>query len=213
VPANIHRIGVTLGRTNKLKFLTFWDALLQATFFTVCFINDVLGHNKDDNLTKTPRLRKLQDMIMSCLAFPISMFVGLTFWGLYFVDRELVLPKAIDPYFPWWLNHCMHTNIMVFVLIEMVMVRREYPSRRVGLSVLISFMLLYLVWVHVIFSMTGVWVYPVLDVLNLPMRLVFFGGLLSLAVVLYCVGEKLNTRLWGKAVARKDNSIGLGKLK
>lgn len=134
--------------------------------------------------------------ILTCLAFPLSMFVGLTFWGLYAVDRELVFPKAIDPYFPSWLNHVMHTNIMLFILIEMYTCYAKYPSRKLGLTVLLSFMATYLIWIHVIHAYSGLWVYPVLDVLNLPGRLMFFVGLLGLCLMLYLFGEKLHKIIW-----------------
>lgn len=124
------------------------------------------------------------------------MFVGLTFWGLYAVDRELVFPKAIDPYFPGWLNHVMHTNIMIFILLEMYTSYAKYPKRKLGAGILTVFMLIYLIWIHIIHAYSDMWVYPVLDVLNLPGRLVFFIGLLGLSLSLYVVGEKLSKSIW-----------------
>lgn len=76
----------------------------------------------------------------------LPQFVGVTFWALWAVDRELVLPKALDPYFPSWLNHLMHTYIMVSTTLEMIAAPREYPTRSKGLTGLLSFMLLYLIW-------------------------------------------------------------------
>lgn len=124
------------------------------------------------------------------------MFVGITFWALYLVDRELVFPKAIDAFFPTWLNHAMHTNIMIFILIELYTSFRKYPTRKTGMSILLFFMALYLVWIHVIHSYSGMWVYPVLEVLNLPLRIVFFVLLLGLSLSLYMLGEKLNDTIW-----------------
>lgn len=136
--------------------------------------------------------------VFPCLAFPCSMFVGLTFWSLYLVDRELVFPKAIDAFFPLWLNHVMHTNIMFFMFLEMYISFRRYPSRIVGISVLSLFMICYLVWIHVIFFKTGIWVYPVLELLDFAGRCVFFINLLVLSIFLYFVGEKINGRLWSE---------------
>lgn len=136
--------------------------------------------------------------LLACLAFPISMFVGLTFWALYAVDRELVFPRVLDDYFPTWLNHVMHTNIMLLILIELFTSCRRYPSRKVGFTVLFSFMLVYLIWIHIIHAYSGFWVYPVLEVLNFPLRLVFFLSLLGLSIALYVLGEKLNHLFWSK---------------
>lgn len=129
------------------------------------------------------------------------MFVGLTFWIIYAIDRELVLPRAVDPYFPSWLNHVMHTNIMLFVLIEFVTTFRRYPSRQKGCTILGVFMVTYLTWMLTIYKFSGFWVYPILDVLNWPLRLVFFVALLGLAQGLYFLGEKLNGVVWRQQLA------------
>ncbi|KAK9885392.1 hypothetical protein WA026_010888 [Henosepilachna vigintioctopunctata] len=185
--------------TGRLSFLTFWNMLLQGVFFTICFLNDVIGSN-EPNPKKTPFIRRIKDLLFTSLAFPLSMFVGLTFWALFTIDRELVFPKVLDKYFPVWLNHIMHTNIMIFVILEMIISYRTYPSRKTGVSILSIFMLTYLIWIHVIYHYTGIWVYPVLTVLNAPMRLVFFVVLLFLILLMYLLGEKMNKIFWSNQI-------------
>ncbi|XP_018570337.1 androgen-induced gene 1 protein-like isoform X3 [Anoplophora glabripennis] len=181
----------------RLRFLTFWDMLLQGFFFAICLLNDFIGTN--ENVPKRiPLIRKIKDLILASLAFPLANFVALTFWGLYLVDRELIFPKALDPYFPTWLNHVMHTNIAVFILIELFTSFRKYPSRKQGIGILVAFMAVYLVWIHIIHSYTGMWVYPILEVLNLPLRIVFFAVLLGFTIALYILGERLNGLVWRK---------------
>lgn len=124
------------------------------------------------------------------------MFVASTFWCLYFVDRELIFPRAIDPYFPAWLNHAMHTNIVIALLAEVFTAFRSYPTRKQGLSLLAVVMMCYLIWIHVINYYTGQWVYPILEVLNFQLRLVFFAAMLGFLLVLYISGEKLNNSIW-----------------
>ncbi|KAF5291435.1 hypothetical protein FQR65_LT01746 [Abscondita terminalis] len=179
----------------RLQFLTIWNMLLQAVFFTVCILNDFAGTNEAFPKTKS-KIRKLRDVMLASLAFPISMFVGITFWGIYIVDRELVFPKALDAFFPTWLNHVMHTNIMIFILLQMYLSYHDYPSRKTCASILFVFLICYLIWLHIIRSYSGVWVYPILEVLNFPMRLFFFVILLGLSAGLYLVGEKLNKLFW-----------------
>jgi hypothetical protein len=53
--------------------------------------------------------------------------------------------------------------------------------------------------VHVIFLKSGVWVYPVLEVLDWWQRIIFFLGCLFLQASLYIVGETLNKTKWGKS--------------
>ena len=55
-------------------------------------------------------LVRAEDFFFASLSFPIGMFVGLAFWGLYAIDRELVFPLALDKIVPVWVNHALHTT-------------------------------------------------------------------------------------------------------
>jgi hypothetical protein len=187
------------------KYLTIWNLILQAIFFLICLLNDLFGTNAV-NPKKPPFTRKLKDCFHASLGFPMAMSVGVTFWALMFVDRELVLPKALDPYFPLWLNHSMHTMIMVTSVLEMIVAPRQYPKRSRGLGILASFMLAYLVWIHVIYYKSGSWVYPVMEVLTTPLRILFFVVLLMFGTILYFVGESLNNIIWGNEYTKHKKS-------
>jgi FAR-17a/AIG1-like protein len=52
--------------------------------------------------------------------------------------------------------------------------------------------------VLVIYSKTGYWVYPVLEVLNWGQKAGFFASLLLLITALYICGEKMNNLIWCK---------------
>ncbi|KAK9308464.1 hypothetical protein QLX08_001621 [Tetragonisca angustula] len=206
LPVSLSKIPISDFDPGALKFLTIWNLIIQAVFFFICILNDWFGTNAV-NPKKPPFIRKLKDHMHSSLGFPIAMFVGIIFWALMFVDRELVLPKALDPYFPWWLNHLMHTSIMVSTFIEMILSPRKYPPRSYGLFYLTFFIILYLIWIHIIFYKSGIWVYPVLEVLSLPLRTVFFSVLISITLILYMIGEAVDNFFWGKKYLAE--SIGL----
>ncbi|XP_015173749.1 PREDICTED: androgen-induced gene 1 protein-like isoform X2 [Polistes dominula] len=188
-----------------LMYLTVWNCILQTVFFLICIINDLYGTNAVSP-KKPPFIRKLKDYFFGALCFPLAMFVGITFWALMFIDRELVLPKALDPYFPWWLNHLMHTMIMVSIVTELLLSPRKYPKRSHSLFGLVGFTLTYLVWLHVIYYKNGIWVYPVMEVLTPTMRLVFFGILLIFTLLLYFTGEMLNKLVWGNDKTKQHKS-------
>ncbi|XP_065090296.1 androgen-induced gene 1 protein-like isoform X2 [Ochlerotatus camptorhynchus] len=181
----------------RSKFLTYWCLILQAVYFTVCLVNDFIGTNEVAP-RKTPLIRKLKDYMLAAFAFPVALNVGVTFWTLMAIDRELVFPKALDAVFPGWLNHVMHTNIVIFMMLEICTSFRQYPSRKAGLAGLGIFMTCYLTWLHIIRHFGGIWVYPVLDVLNLPQRMVFFAVSLGFSVGLYLFGEFFNNLIWTK---------------
>ncbi|XP_017788085.1 PREDICTED: androgen-induced gene 1 protein-like isoform X2 [Habropoda laboriosa] len=194
----------------QLKYLTIWNVIIQAIFFFICMLNDWFGTNAV-NPKKPPFIRKLKDYIHAVFSFPIAMFVGVTFWALMFVDRELVFPKVLDAYFPWWLNHLMHTMIMVSIVIETILAPRKYPKRSKSLLGLSLFMITYLVWIHVIYYKSGIWVYPVIDVLSLPLRVAFFASMMLFSMMLYYLGETLDNFVWGNEHTKQQKSYAKSK--
>ena len=106
----------------------------------------------------------------------------------------------------------MHTNIMIFITMELFTSFRRYPSRKAGLIGLSLFMAAYLAWIHVIKYKANIWVYPVLEKLPLPMRLVFFLVCLTFSVFLYFLGEFANEQVWVKEIKNAIKSK-TGKVK
>lgn len=97
---------------------------------------------------------------------------------------------------------------MIFIILEMFTSYRQYPSRKAGMTGLAMFMVSYLIWVHIIKYYSDIWVYPVLDVLNLPMRIVFFVIVLIFTTSLYIIGEFANENIWIKEIkqAQKEKA-------
>lgn len=62
-------------------------------------MNDFIGSNEVAP-KKLPLIRKVKDLMFAAFAFPVALNVGITFWTLYGIDRELVFPKALDAFFP-----------------------------------------------------------------------------------------------------------------
>lgn len=96
----------------------------------------------------------------------------------------------------------MHTNIVVFILLDAFTTFRKYPARKSGVTGLLLFNIAYIIWVHIIKHMSGRWVYPVLDVLNLPQRIGFILFMGAFGVSFYFVGELLNNYIWAAELKR-----------
>ncbi|XP_029033029.1 androgen-induced gene 1 protein-like isoform X3 [Osmia bicornis bicornis] len=192
------------------RYLTFWNLIIQAVFFFICVLNDWFGTNTVSP-KKPPFIRKLKDYVHAAFAFPTAMFVATIFWSLYAIDRELVFPKALDPYFPWWLNHLMHTTIVASILIEIIVAPRKYPKRLKGILGIQALMVSYLIWMLIIFSKSGVWVYPIFHVLNLPTRTLFCITMLAYSTVLYVIGESLDNFIWGNEYIKHQKSHAKSK--
>lgn len=48
--------------------------------------------------------KKLRDFIIASLAVPLALETTLNYWVMKTIDRELVFPKALDEFFPLWLD-------------------------------------------------------------------------------------------------------------
>ncbi|KAK3911705.1 Androgen-induced gene 1 protein [Frankliniella fusca] len=203
IPKEVQEMGGS-GFGGKFVFLTFWDAILQAVYFTIALGNDAVGDHSP-NPSNPPLIRRIKDFIFASFAFPIAMFVAITFWSIMAIDRELVLPKKLDDYFPLWLNHIMHTNIAIFILLEMFLSCRKYPSKKSGLIGLTVFMAIYLSWTFVIYFNTNHWVYPVMEHMDWPFRIAFLLAMLAFCLILYLVGDFINSKRWGELLNLKKD--------
>ncbi|XP_043945915.1 androgen-dependent TFPI-regulating protein-like isoform X1 [Protopterus annectens] len=184
----------------RWKYLTFINLVLQAVFFSICFLADI-GQlwDKVKEKQSLSTLVSFRDGLFSVLAFPVGTFVVISFWALYTYDRELVFPKHLDAIIPTWLNHAMHTFILPLLLVELYAVRHQYPKKKHGLLGLAVFCILYLVWVFYIKYAADIWVYPVLAQLSHVGMVVFFSLSFLIFAYLYFLGEMLSMRFWGKS--------------
>lgn len=151
------------------------------------------------------RAQKLRDYVFAALAVPLAFETSLMYWSLCSIDRELAFPKALDEFFPRWLDIVLHTNVSIFIIIEMIMVHHQYPRRLSAVRGLTLFITGYLFWVYVIYVNTGKWVYGVIGVLSAPQRIIFFVSCGLVTVSFYFIGEVLNKLLSGseKGEAKK----------
>uniref|UniRef100_A0A8D8UT78 Androgen-induced gene 1 protein n=1 Tax=Cacopsylla melanoneura TaxID=428564 RepID=A0A8D8UT78_9HEMI len=126
----------------------------------------------------------------------IDEFVAITFWALFVLDRNLVMPAEFDQYFPMWLNHIVHSMVFVLPVMEIITSPREYPSIQNGLIGLCVFQGVYLVWIHVVYYKCNMWVYPILEKLGLFARYMFLGSSVAFSIALYFGGQFLNNTIW-----------------
>ncbi|KPJ11834.1 Uncharacterized protein C6orf105 [Papilio machaon] len=175
---------------SRSMFLTMWCLILQITYHMIAFLNDVFGTNAASP-KKKPTIRLIKDVLFS-IAFPVAMYVSGTFWGIYAIDKDLIYPDYIAKLYPEWVNHVLHTTIAIFMFIELLMTNRSYPSRKVGLSVMSTFIISYISFYLTVYFKTGTWAYPLFDELNWPLRIVFLLFSYLLVIAIYILAEKIN---------------------
>jgi hypothetical protein len=68
------------------------------------------------------------------------------FWTLYSYDRSLVYPAIIDQYVAPHVNHFMHTDVALVVVLEMVLRPHHYHHRDRHIALLLLFCCSYFAW-------------------------------------------------------------------
>lgn len=157
--------------------------MIQVMYYAIALLCDFVSSSK---------LKSFRNSFFASLAWPLALETSFMYWTMRTIDRELVFPKALDAFFPTWLDFILHTNVTVSVVLEMILNDIRYPKRKTSIRGLVVFLLGYLGWLYVIKSKTGKWVYGILAVLTGPQRIGFFiaAGLVSIG--LYFIGEFFN---------------------
>merc|ERR1712243_110869 len=176
-----------LAQLNPFKFLTFWDMLLQSLYFSLAFMNDIVGSSTTVK-KKQSGIQRIRDFLFSSIVFTCAAIVTICFWGLYAVDRNLIFPDSLDTWFPNWVNHNIHTAPLFGVLIEMWLVPHIYPKRTKGLIAVCTFGASYLGFLLFTTWSSGMWAYPVLAKLPMWWRISFLVGAYALVCALYICG-------------------------
>ena len=88
--------------TGHFDIKTWWAYLAnhQTALFALFGIDDILeivGNPKGD---ARRAVGILKDFVFSTIGFPVGVFVSVSFWGLYAIDRDLVFPDELDQFFP-----------------------------------------------------------------------------------------------------------------
>ncbi|XP_015924926.1 androgen-induced gene 1 protein isoform X2 [Parasteatoda tepidariorum] len=184
----------------RLKYLTYWNLLVQFLFFTLSSIMDFMKTSS----SSYNKLTKLRDKFYAGIVLPYGVFVVAMFWILYGINRELIFPKVLDPVFPPWLNHVSHTVILPVLLIETYIIKHRHPRRRDGMKLTAAFGLCYGIWTLILGLGMDIWVYPVLQIMNWTARIVFFAVSILFMFLQYLVGEKINCLFWGEGIVQKN---------
>lgn len=175
----------------------------------IAFMCDVLG---DSSSKERRTLQHLRDTTFA-VAFPLAVYVARAFWSIYFVDRDLIFPEHLDKIFPPMFNHVMHTTVAIFMLIELFITYRQYPSRTVGMTAITCLIMSYTGWFFYIYAKYNAFVYPVFDHLSWPLRILFIACSVATADLLYIGGEKLNEVVCPKNKKKAKRSVTNGKSK
>lgn len=180
----------------RFKFLTFINMVFQLLYYNMSTVTKFQHLIKK----KAQLFEWICDIFFSSFAFPLGIIVCLLYWGLYAVDPHSCTTEEEARIIPRWLNHYMHTFPAVAVAAEILLFKHEYPIRRNGIKIILSFCFVYSAWVMWVAFASGIWVYPFMEKMPLWGILAFFGSAFVLAVLIYLLGEYTCYLRWREPV-------------
>lgn len=187
--ANIPKYG------GPFKYLTFINQNLQFLFFVVQFLTDILPKSSVKRV-----LKSVCDFSFTTILFPLALNVTGVFWCVYAIDRSLIYPDHFDLVIPLYINHFWHTAISLWVILDILVCSRQYPSSGVAATMIFVIHTAYNSWVVWIFVKTRYWVYGFLGVLPPALLTLFFGAGMFWYFGLYLLGRAISSVRWGQRV-------------
>ncbi|KAF7490467.1 Androgen-induced -like protein [Sarcoptes scabiei] len=182
----------------RWKYLTNINLAIQFILFTLMSIESIWNRDRktfQTNKKLSSSLSKMTSFLFYSLAFPVAMFVTISFWSIWSIDRELIFPKIFDKYYPFWLNQTAHTLVAIAVLIELMLARWTPPAKQsYGLVLINLFSYSYGALVLYIAIAHNVWVYPFISKLDWPQRIGFAVAFGLLNSLLYRLAIEFNRR-------------------
>ncbi|XP_064212661.1 androgen-dependent TFPI-regulating protein isoform X1 [Tribolium castaneum] len=180
---------VNLKRFGSFYF-TGWNFSAQV-YFLVIAILDELAHLLGIPQSVDKYFGLVRHYLFTAIVFPCSMMVSVMFWGLYFVDRELVFPRTLDEFYPSWMTHSVHSFIILPIVTEINLPKKhgyEITDFNHAFPVLTAFIVSYEITLLTIYFVYGVWLYPIFKYLTWLQRLSFLVIVYAITVLLLYLG-------------------------
>eukprot|EP01122_Echinamoeba_exundans_P000514 TRINITY_DN10451_c0_g1_i1.p1 TRINITY_DN10451_c0_g1~~TRINITY_DN10451_c0_g1_i1.p1 ORF type:complete len:252 (-),score=14.58 TRINITY_DN10451_c0_g1_i1:213-968(-) len=194
------------------RFLTIWGLTLQAIYFYLCGIIDLIHlrrgaaldyhfplgsiSSRDSPFSKQRTvLERHRDRFFASIAFPLGNFVGLGFWLLIFPTVVNIIEFMPGGF---WLAFHQHGITWISILLEASCIYHEYGRKRVELPIWIGFIAVYLTWNLSVSITTGKWIYPFQQMLasNVAISIAVYAGLFLLASGLYMICRLIHVKYW-----------------
>ncbi|XP_030758719.1 androgen-dependent TFPI-regulating protein-like [Sitophilus oryzae] len=169
-------------------FFTNWNLVIQTIYFSMAVWYDILNIFGLKSELKKGKLDRWKGFLFTSFVFPCSVFVSALFWSVYSINREWVLPEVCDEYVPEWLNHSVHTNVTVFLIIEVLITNQLLPSFKSAFTALTVLTIIYDLIFFVTYFTYGRWIYGLFHVFTWPERIFFILFNYCFSIVIMKIG-------------------------
>ncbi|XP_046399910.1 androgen-dependent TFPI-regulating protein-like [Ischnura elegans] len=110
---------------------------------------------------------------------------------IYPVDLDLVVPR--------WMNHVIHTNILVLIILEVILCPHDYSPRSESFPRMCVVPVSYIICLLTTIAIRGTWPYPLLGMIGHLGRFLFFPFSFLVVWLSSLAGERINAKLWGES--------------
>ncbi|KAK9506309.1 hypothetical protein O3M35_008268 [Rhynocoris fuscipes] len=187
---------VVIVRKYFLRYLTKWSFAVQTIYFSMCVVQHFLNMISANKLRD--KLIRYSDYWFTSIATPIALMISFVFWPIFIYDRQLILPIELDKIVPPWLNHSLHTLNAVLAIMDIILIKHRFPTWTKAINGMACYLTIYGICLFGTYFQSGVWLYPILGLLNWPQRILFSVISISLAIVMHGLMKLLHTIVWGK---------------
>jgi len=126
------------------------------------------------------------------------------FWGLYFINQELILPRSMEHLYPRDVNMFQHGVVALLMLAELLTTQHSNLSSILyELLFILSGGTVYLLWTLFIVQMDSKWPYPFQNRMGMVDHIQFYGVSLLCMVIVIIVKRTLVNLRWGITPATK----------
>uniref|UniRef100_A0A1B6CJJ6 Uncharacterized protein n=1 Tax=Clastoptera arizonana TaxID=38151 RepID=A0A1B6CJJ6_9HEMI len=140
-------------------FISIWTHVLQQIYFYL-YVFDCITSKRFHWLVKA------NNFLFYSLVFPLSLFVTLLFWALYFYNRDLIYPEILDGEVSQVINHAFHTTPMLIITLQLLIMPDIKPSFKAAVSGLTLVLGIYTVILILLFKAQGKWIYVLFNIMT-----------------------------------------------
>ncbi|XP_046397301.1 androgen-dependent TFPI-regulating protein-like isoform X2 [Ischnura elegans] len=207
VPDNM-KVNMPHLRYHWWQYLTVWNLIIQALNVLLCVISDYLdsGNPRKVLLEAKEKLEWTRDTLFQSLTFPLGNCVFVVFWATFAYDRELIYPAGFDAFIPFWYNHVLHTAVVFFPWVEMIICQRPFDELKLRYLYGLAVIAVYNALLITAACVQGFWTYPILGMLTPVQKMLYFLLVYSIFTTLYIVGCRANDKICGNGLSGLVNS-------
>ncbi|XP_049854940.1 androgen-dependent TFPI-regulating protein-like isoform X1 [Schistocerca gregaria] len=184
-----------------MEYATIWNQVLQQVYvFSSLWVDIVKAFPG-----RFPYSRKaasaVRNFLFPACVVPINTIVLVLFWSLYLSAPHMIEDRGImERYLESWMNHCLHTNIIIISLMEIIICAPKFPSRRRAFVTIVGMVLLYSITASSCRMLGGPWAYPIVKIMfsNWMSFIVFQAICISIGFAGYIVAERINNLVHGE---------------